>query len=217
LALSASGLRALRALFPAFHARAVTQVYRATEDAVKSLERKNPVAVQALLRDAKNTFPNARTLANLAIKLPAKPSPIAARGLEQVKAGELSAARVTLAKVSAAATNAANLPALRRELDEREAKARADFENYQRYVAARRESEGRPYFVRAKRWWRNDSDPTWTMPSARPHAQRGQCNTALAGLGRGRGTCYDSVNGQRGPVLVVVPPSGANSAFAIGK
>ncbi len=183
------------------------------------LEGKDVNAAAQYLAAARKILPQNRDLSAIKLKLP---NPLADEGRNLVAQGKLSEAESLLAKVTSETPQAPNLPPFRNELVARKKVAERNFQNFEKYKRARRAKQGRPFLTKALEAW-NDN-PTYKaelagLSSAPKPSNRYACDPKKAGLGSSnRATCFDTVAGSRGPILVVVPAGGGSAKpYAIGK
>ncbi len=222
----AKPLEVMKALFPNTYKRASVRLAGGVKKRLGALRsKKDYKGHERLLAAAKKALPKEQTIASIQAFERPKASKLAARAQEEVKAGKLTAARATLGEVRKNTPNALNLPQAQAALKKRMQQANSDWNNYQRYVKAKREKQGRPYCTRATQFWADN--PSWRCGPGRTETgqtggklPRYACTTRKAGLGKSaRATCHDIVGGKdKGPTLVVVPAGGGQSKpFAIGK
>ena len=188
---------------------------------LKNIEKKDVAAAHAFRSDAASVFP-----AIAKVKLKPLPSKLAARGLEEVNEGRLSAARATLKE--AIAKDGADHPDIapfRQSLDDRLAKAEQYFREVEKFQKKKQVRKAVQYLTDgAMKLWVDNPEYEKLLAElskAGPGATRkGECTVDKAGHGtRSRGTCYDELaQNVKGPVMVVVPAGGGISKpFAIGK
>ena len=184
-----------------------------------TLENSDVNAAAQYLAAARKILPQSRDLSAIKLKLP---NPLADKGRTLVAQGKLSEAELLLTKVTSETPQAPNLPPFRDEFVARKNVAERNFRNFEKYKRARRAKQGRPFLTKALEAW--SDNPTYKselagLSSAPKSRNRYACDPKKAGLGSSnRATCFDTIAGERGPILVVVPAGGGNTKpYAIGK
>jgi len=188
------------------------------------------VAVEAAQARAGSDSESARSLlARIHALLPREPRLMAASrtlplaGLERARAhyasGALSAAANELRAASEVDPEYPGLDELRDAVESAQHEAKRAYDRYLAEADEAEPSDQRRLDARHAQivslWNDNPALAKWTVPSPR----QGQCRSALAGFGaQSGGTCYDLVDGRKGPEMVVVPAGDTlDKAYAIGK
>jgi serine/threonine protein kinase len=204
--------------FPNVTQAALADLAKRMVTRTNALEGSDVNAAAQYLAAARALAPKDRALSSIKLKLP---HPGAEQGRKLVAAGKLTEAEKLLAQVMKEAPEAPNLGPFRRDYLARKQLGEQNFANFAKYKRARRAKQGKPFLDKAIAAWTDNSAyraelASLTEPTG--PTNRYECTAKKAGLGKNnRATCFDTVGGARGPVLVVVPKGSNVGQFAIGK
>lgn len=203
------------------------QLMQGLAERIRSLESYDAVMANRLLARSRELFPDSRALADISLRPPPTPSRYVPDGREALQDGMLSKAAEILAEARKNEPDNEQVEAFARELEAARAEANRHYLNYQQALRAGRRDQARVYLEEAMRKWRDNPQfqaefqSTFATTRAPARAEDGSrpCTAQLAGYGaQGRAECFDMIDGQQGPVLVVIPEGGGNPApYAIGK
>ncbi|HEX7030584.1 MAG TPA: protein kinase [Gammaproteobacteria bacterium] len=221
-------LAEVQRLFPSDSTAIANETIRNLATRIRNLESSDVVAANDLLAEAKKLFPGNRTLAEISLRQPPRPSEYVPSGREAMNRNQLTKASEILATAQREEPGHEQVAAFARELAERKNTANQYFAEYQRQMRQGQKAQAKPYLDYAMKLWvdnpqyQEELESNFTTTHAPTRAADGSrpCTASLAGYGRsGRAVCYDMVaDGVRGPEMVVVPAGGGFAQpFAIGK
>lgn len=166
----------------------------------------------ALHAAALQLFPGHQALTRLTLRQPSEHAP---RVQASIEGNRLTEARALLADAQRAERDHPDLAQVGERLAQREQQATGLYQQARGMIGTDSTGACRLIGQALDAWSDNADFASFRGSNCR---EPGECHAALAGHGRrGAAQCYDTVAGQTGPRLVVIPAPSGGAAFAIGR